>query len=250
MGVRFLYASCGLAAMVGVALFVRSARLDRVSGRQRAALVAAGILVLQFGYFHIDYFSDYRWRLIHASGLLAAVVAAAWLANTLGRTRVALGQLTAVALLGVVSIQFAYFYVDYLTQYRVRSGNLEPEGNGRAAWETVIARARLRSVPAVYLGSVGPYGFGDLYWKFYTIKHHREDLLTRTVADVAFEPARVRNLPDMSLAVTSPSPETDHAIERMLAAGEIRDKTLVTAPDGASRFWILETSARTPMTDR
>jgi hypothetical protein len=174
----------------------------------------------------------------------AAMAGPALLAKS-ATARVGLGQLTIVALFGVASIQFAYFYVDYFTRYRVRSGNFDPEGNARVAWETLVDRARHRSVPAIYLGNVGPYGFSDLYWRFYAIKHNREDLLARTISEVEFEPDRVRTLPAASLVVTSPSLRTDSAIERMFNSGELRDKTLIRAPDGASSFWILETGART-----
>src|SRR5439155_14083085 len=135
----------------------------------------------------IDNFADYRLRLVHAIVVLAAGVGVAVLANSLTAARFRLGQLSAVALLGLAALQFTHFYVDYFTRYRVRSGNLDPEGYARVAWETVIERARLRSVPAIYVGQVGPYGFGDLYWTFYAIKHHREDLLTRTISDAVFE---------------------------------------------------------------
>jgi len=33
-------------------------------------------------------------------------------------------------------------------------------------------------------------------------------------------------------------------IDRLLASGALRHKTLVTAPDNRSAFWILETGAR------
>lgn len=250
LAVRLLYTSCGLAVIVGVALLLRRIAFDGLSPSSVCAYLAVTIGSLQFAYFHIDFFRDYRWRLLHAIVVLAVAAAAARLAKGLSGSRLALGPLTAAAMLGVVSIQFSYFYVDYFTHYRARSGNFEPEGNGRVAWEAVIDRAQQRSVPAIYLGSVGPYGFGDLYWSFYAIKHHREDLLTRTVSDVSFTPGRIRALPDASLVVTSPSPERDVTIDRMVAAGEVRSKTLVTAPDGVSRFWILETAARIAMAVR
>ncbi len=108
----------------------------------------------------------------------------------------------------------------------------------------MIERASGRQRPAIYLGNIGPYGFGDLYWTFYALKHHREDLLARTIADGGFEVGRIRALPDTSLVVTGPSPQIDQAIEAMMAAGQLRERTLVTAPDGTSRFWILETAGQ------
>jgi len=244
LALRFTYAAGALAAMIGVALAARSA-VDRWRPGRVALVTAITVVALQLAYFFIDYFVDYRVRFIQAIVILAAAVfGAALLAKSAAAARPMLAQLTVTAVLGLASVQFAYFYVDYFTRYRDRSGNFEPEGNARVAWETLIERTRHRSVPAIYLSNVGPYGFSDLYWTFYTIKHHREDLLARTTSDVAFEPDRVRRLPDASLVVTSPSPGTDDAIARMLSAGDLRDRTLVTAPDGATRFWILETAAR------
>jgi hypothetical protein len=244
--IRFIHASCALATMAAVAVLLKRVDVDRLHGRRLAFAAAITTLAVQVAYFHINDFSDWRMRLVNALVVLAAaVVCAALLANSATAARFSLGQLTVAALFGLASLQFTYFYADYFTRYRDRAGNLEPEGNARVAWETVIERAGHRSVPAIDLSHVGPYGFADLYWTFYTIKSHREDLLARTTSHVEFEPDRIRKLPAASLVITSPSPGTDTAIERMLAAGELRDRTLVTAPDGTSTFWILETGVRT-----
>jgi 4-amino-4-deoxy-L-arabinose transferase-like glycosyltransferase len=246
LAVRFIYAACAVGTVAAGALLLRRVAADRLSLRWHAVLMAATIVVTQIAYFHVDYFADGRIRLIHAAAILVlAVAGAALFATSSAAPSLRLGRLTAVALLGLASIQFTYFYADYLTRYRARSGNGEPEGYTGVVWETVIERARLRSVPEIYLGNVGPYGFGDLYWTFFAIKHHRQDLLARTVSNPEFEPDRVRNLPPASLVITSPSPQTDTIIDRMLTSGELGGKTLVAAPDGLSTFWVLETGGRT-----
>jgi hypothetical protein len=83
-----------------------------------------------------------------------------------------------ICLLALAPIQFAYFYVDYLTAYRVRSG-FWFERNIRGAAEDVIAREPPGSTSTVYLSDTIP--FVDYYWTFYLTKYHRPDLLSRTV---------------------------------------------------------------------
>ena len=102
-------------------------------------------------------------------------------------------------LFGLVLIQFATFHRDYLGESQAR-GSADVEGNMRGAFESVIERTGRQQVPAIYLGKIGPYYYGELFWKFYLIKHHREDLLApndrrhgvqaRTRADAAARESR------------------------------------------------------------
>ena len=244
VAVRCVYAALALVAILGVVRLLSMIHADHLDSRRVAIAAAIATLASLVAYFYIDGFVDGRLRLIHAAVVVATTAASgALLARTTGRTRAVLGQLTVVAVLAIVSIQFAYFSIDYFTRYRDRSGNLEPEGNARVVWETVIAQAAHRSIPAVHLAQVGPYGFSDLYWTFYAIKHNRQDLLARTTSDVELRPDGLASLPDGSLVVTGFSPQSDAVIDRLLASGALRHKTLVTAPDNRSTFWILETGA-------
>ena len=91
------------------------------------------------------------------------------------------------------------------------------------------------------MGSVGPYGFADLYWQFYATKRDRLDLCnarSRTSRSISngFVPYQA-----MSLVVTSPTSEIDEAIARLIAARAVRSRTLLVAPDGRSKFWLIET---------
>ena len=112
----------------------------------------------------------------------------------------------------------------------------------RAPFEAVIERTRTRPAPTIYMGRLGPYFYGELFWKFYLIKHHREDLLPLTVADGDFKPDRVRALPPGSLVITSPTRQIDGEIDQLAASGVLKDRQLLKAPDGAPIFWILETA--------
>jgi 4-amino-4-deoxy-L-arabinose transferase-like glycosyltransferase len=245
--VRCADAFLALVAVLGVVKLASMIPPDRLRHGRLTVVAAAATLASQLAYFHIDRFGDDRVRLIQAVMVLAITAGCgALIANATAGARVVRGGLTVVALLAIVTIQFSYFSIDYFTRYRDGSNNLEPEGNARVVWEALLERARHRPLPAVYLAHVGPYGFSDLYWTFYATKHHREDLLARTTTDVEFRPDSIANLPDHSLAVTSPSPEADAAIDRLLASGVVRHKTLMTAANERSMYWILETGgART-----
>ena len=204
--------------------------------------MAVVFVIVQVAYFRLDYFADPGLRVLQAVLVLVAMVpVVALLRHSVSADPFKLGLLTTVALLGFGSMQFGSFHNDYFTRFRDHAGNFDTEGNTRAVWESVIARGVQRPVPAIYIADVGPYGFADLYWQFYAFKHDRGDLLNVTVAEKAFDPARAGQLPDASLIITSPSARMDETIDRMMAAGELADKTLITAPDDFSRFWILET---------
>jgi hypothetical protein len=174
--------------------------------------------------------------------VVAATVALAMLMRGHADRRVTFGRLAMAGLFGLVLIQFATFYRDYLGEFQAR-GSADVEGNVRGAFESVIERTRQQQPPPViYLGKIGPYYYGELFWKFYLIKHHREDLLQRTIADMEFKPERVRTLPPGSLVITSPTRQIDEEIDGLAASGVVKGRELVKAPDGAPIFWILETA--------
>src|SRR5205085_3917291 len=120
-------------------------------------------------------------------------------------------MLATAAVMTLAAIQFAYFAGDYFTAYQRRESAIA-EGNVRAVWERVIERAHDSAVPAVYFAGLGPYALEDLFWRFYLFKHHREDLLARTVqsdfpGDVDLD--RIRHLPGGSLVVTAEHTRND-----------------------------------------
>jgi hypothetical protein len=83
----------------------------------------------------------------------------------------------------------------------------------------------------------------DLYWRFYLLKHDRQDLLPRTInaeSSEGLDGGRIRKLPAGTVVVASASPETNRAIDQLVSAGELKRDTLVRAADGVPIFWILE----------
>ena len=88
-------------------------------------------------------------------------------------------RLCAAALLLALPLQFAYFYADYLGDYRTRSA-IWFERDVRGALEAAIdAAARADGSPRIFVSSqVNDYV--TWYWTFYTLKHDRTDLAART----------------------------------------------------------------------
>lgn len=240
MTVRFLYTCAALAVFVAIYRRVFAAR----SNWREPAMVwalAFAVIAVQAAYFHVSYFTDHRLRTAHAFAVIAGIALVVALTMRSGSFMSALPRLAAAGVLGAMTIQFAYFSADFFTRYRAHAGHFDTEGNQRIVWEAVADEATRRQVPAIYMGSVGPYGFADLYWQFYATKRNRLDLLSRTTADPTLDLQRVRALPPLSLVVTSPSPEIDDALTRLTTAGEVRSRKLLVAPDGRSKFWLIET---------
>jgi hypothetical protein len=154
--------------------------------------------------------------------------------------RLRFGQMIVVGLLALAPIQFAFFYADYFTDYRVRS-ELVFSGNIRGAYEEVLRASRERDIPAIYLGEIASGSYGLLYWKFYLIKHGRQDLVDRTINAYLFYPDQVLKLPSGSLIVTNAGDgAADAIIDRLIAAGELKKTTVITEPDGTKTFLVLQ----------
>lgn len=241
LALRLAAASIALLAVVWLARVVKvsgSARGELVEPRA-AVLVAIWLIGAQAAYYWVDATTDFRLRALHVAVVIAAVVGLAVAVRAAVENRTNIGRLAMAGLFGLVSLQFGAFYVDYLAEFQKR-GSAEVEGNMRGAFESVIERTRERNVPAIYLGKIGPYYYGEWFWKFYLVKHHREDLLARTIAEMEFKPDRVRALPPGSVVITSPTRQVTEDLERLTAGGVFSDRQLLKAPDGAPIFWILE----------
>ena len=242
LALRLGFSSMALAAVIFFARIVEHARGEPVE--PRAPWLQVGLLVAaQIAYYTIDVFTDFRLRAIHVAAVVIGVVGLAALVRCAREMRATFGHVAIAGLFGLVAIQFTTFYIDYVTEFQAR-GSAEVEGNMKGAFESVIERTRERPAPTIYLGRLGPYFYGELFWKFYLIKHHREDLLPLTVADGEFKPDRVRALAPGSLVITSPTRQIDGEIDQLAASGLLKDRQLLKAPDGAPIFWILETTER------
>ncbi len=83
-----------------------------------------------------------------------------------------------LVVLAMVPVQFGYVYRDYLTHYKLRSAFYYDAIAFKDVAEFVIGATASNQVPAIYLnGQLDDVGSK---WRFYTIKHGRQDLLHRT----------------------------------------------------------------------
>jgi hypothetical protein len=93
-------------------------------------------------------------------------------------TRHGVARLAVLALCLASAIQFAFFYRDYLTDYRVRSEVWFDPYDFRKISQYVVSTDAEQRVPAVYLSPLIDYA--GYRWKFYLQQRDRNDLFERT----------------------------------------------------------------------
>jgi hypothetical protein len=74
----------------------------------------------------------------------------------------------------------------------------------------------------------------DAYWKFYLIKHNRQDLLARTMP---FEPQNVQTVPSGSLVLANLG---DTTTEALVAKGELKRVTTIPELNHNTFFVVLQ----------
>lgn len=146
-----------------------------------------------------------------------------------------------VGLLAAVPVCFAYFYVDYMGPYRVRSAYWF-ENNIRGALESTIEHAaRSGGPPPIFISSsMGEFIVWD--WKFYLAKHDRTDLESRTTY---FDPKTVTadQFPPGALIVAEAAAGDQLAA---LIPGRLSELAAVSEPTGniSFRVWAKDVSPR------
>jgi 4-amino-4-deoxy-L-arabinose transferase-like glycosyltransferase len=117
-----------------------------------------------------------RYRINRALVLLpiAAMIGAAAI-DWMWQSRSRVSRWAAVALLAVMPLQFAGFYRDYFTDYRVRSAPWF-EYNLRGAMEEIMRRPDASNGVWIAQG----LNWADYYWPFYLDRHGRRDLAPAT----------------------------------------------------------------------
>jgi 4-amino-4-deoxy-L-arabinose transferase-like glycosyltransferase len=181
-----------------------------------------------------------RGRLGASPLLLAGVAVAALL---LARIPEPVRQWRGVTacLLACMLIQFAGFWSDYFTDYRIRMAYWLG-GNIGGALESVIEQDQRTPVPAVYFSTLratsGQFDGRDqylgAYWKFYLVKHGREDLLARTHS---FDGGTVSSIPPGSLIVAN---DGNVATDSLVRSGALRRVVAIPELNGTSFFTILQ----------
>jgi 4-amino-4-deoxy-L-arabinose transferase-like glycosyltransferase len=161
--------------------------------------------------------------------LLAVIGVEAMLASRTPRWRAA-----AVVLLAIVPLQFAFFLFDYYGDYR-RFSAVWFNGNRRGALEEIIARDVRKPAPAVYL-SVAHVPYLEAYWRLYLTKHHRTDLLARSVY---FDEGSldVQTVPRGALLLAT---RKDAHVTALVAQQQLRKLVDIVEPAEPSYFSVLE----------
>jgi hypothetical protein len=162
----------------------------------------------------------------------AALIATRGIERLSGARRPLWRAVTA-GLLALIPLHFGYFLFDYFADYRTRSATWF-NGNRRGAFESIVAQAPRVQPPAIYLSTTHtPYV--DVYWRYYLVKHGREDLLRRTTY-----------FDDGALAARSLQPGTlivagrdDASVFAQAASGELRLVEAVPEPGDPPQFTIL-----------
>jgi 4-amino-4-deoxy-L-arabinose transferase-like glycosyltransferase len=95
----------------------------------------------------------------------------------------------AIVLLALMPLQYGAFLRDYFGDYQVRSAHRYDSMNFRDVARHMIERDAVQAVPAFYLSSNADDP--GARWRFYLVKHKREDLWPRSFG---FDPGR----PDLS----------------------------------------------------
>jgi 4-amino-4-deoxy-L-arabinose transferase-like glycosyltransferase len=202
---------------------------------RRALLLAIGAVVLALG---VGYAARTLMTQSRIPGAAVPLVLAGALLIALSMlvNRLRFGQMIALGLLAIVPVQFAAFYADYFTGYQVRS-SLVFSGNIRGAFEEAIREARDGQAKTIYLGRIGPYNKGGLYWRFYAAKQRATDM---TAIDAGtFESAAILKLAPGSIVVTNAGEgQTEGTINGLVDAGEF-SKTVVKEPDNTPTFFVL-----------
>jgi 4-amino-4-deoxy-L-arabinose transferase-like glycosyltransferase len=186
------------------------------------------------------------WMLATASRLGSSTIAlgivGAAMAGVGARAnRMNLGLVAAAVLLALIALQFGYFAKDYFSDYRVRS-SAWLGGNLRGALESLIdLDARLHPA-GIYFSTLQSTGglmdtrnrWMDAYWKFYLIKHGRQELLNRTAP---FNQTNLSTIAAGSLVLANVG---DLTTESLVASGQLKRLQLIPELGAPPFFAILQ----------
>ena len=166
--------------------------------------------------------------------LFAAFIAAAGVA-VLWQLPRAIGRLGIAAVVAACIVQFGYVYYDYFGHYVLRSVFYYDSVAFVHVAEDLFAD---RDLPAVYLSR--DLDDSGSKWRFYTIKHHRGDLLAKTHYIDPGE-AIALDAPPGSVFVTYPD---ERHIEAVRASGRWRMRKQILDADNRPASMIFERLAQ------
>lgn len=206
--------------------------------RPTAGAIGAGALILGVTYAGWTLATEGRLSGSAAGlvGLGVMLVAFAFVG-----ARVPQGPMLAVGLMALVVLQFGSFSRDYFGDYRVRL-NSWLGGNLRGALEAMIERRPADASTRVYFARLqSTSGLADIrnywmdaYWRFYVIKHHREDLLAQS------GPLDADNVAALSPGSLVLGNRGDRVIEGLIESQQLKPVHTVPELDRDPFFVILE----------
>lgn len=130
----------------------------------------------------------------------------------------------------IVSLmQFIYFYLDYITDYKVRSYSMF-HYNTADAFDSVMNFSNNQQNSKIYISN--QIDFRDRYFRFYAIKNNRKDLINRLDS---FGPDEIGKIPKYSLLMFR-----FDAIGDSLVNNQIRLIDQIKEPDGKTSFYIFK----------
>jgi 4-amino-4-deoxy-L-arabinose transferase-like glycosyltransferase len=192
----------------------------------RYLLLALGFFTAPFAAAIVGERSIARQQIMLPFAILIAIVGVEW-ALAAGRR----WRAVAIGLLVLMPLQFGYFGFDYFHGYRLRSASWF-DRNMQGATETIIARAGTTDERRIYLADNIPWL--DWYWRFYTIKNHREDLLDR---GSEFDPRERWSIGSPSVVLTPYDPPRHDQRARDANATAVQT---IREPDGEPSFSVFE----------
>jgi 4-amino-4-deoxy-L-arabinose transferase-like glycosyltransferase len=212
----------------------------RIPGRSVSWLLPAGVAALVVAVPYACWTAATASR-VGGSTIALAIVGAGMVAAGVYADRMNVGRVAASCLLALIAAQFGSFAADYFSDYRVRSGPWLG-GNLRGALETLIDMDQRLHPSRVYFSTLQSSGglmdtrnrWMDAYWKFYLIKHHREELLGRTAH---FNQADLHNIAPGSLILANVG---DLTTESLVAARELKQVQLIPEVGTPPFFAILQ----------
>jgi hypothetical protein len=147
----------------------------------------------------------------------------------------------AIGLLAILPLQFAGFWSDYFSGYRLRSAYWLG-GNIRGAIEATLDLEQREQAPRVYISALrsgngsldGRDPYIDAYWQFYLTKLRRQDLLGRVAP---FDPAALADVPKGSLIFGNVG---NGVTDPLIATGELKQVRTIAELDGSTFFAILQ----------
>lgn len=223
------------------------------STRQVGAFLMPFAILLITGIYNVFKYKRTKFNLLLITGFFTAPLAAAFVENPyrISKALFILPFATLLATYGVeylftrkidilkyigtltlmaLFIFFIYFLNDYFNDYPKRAYNWF-NYNIPGALETAIKIDKEKRIQYFYLDN--KVFFIDRYWKFYLIKHHREDVLTGTFY---FDPDNLdpRSLPPNSMLIY----RFDH-LRNTQGLDQITDfKSEIREPDGITSFYL------------